>query len=161
MMRENNKLEFLYAVLVIGIVSALVGITGQRPAGSRFALVGDIRFTSVPDGMRWILLFAGVIITVLCILSIRKQKRIPPGNAEETARPAGETPVWTAAAQSPVALEEDRTVIVKRKIRQGRLLMLAGAVIFYAADNALPLISAVVLFLAGLARLIKGLMERS
>ena len=57
--------------------------------------------------------------------------------------------------------EEARALNARRKIRQGLLLILAGAAIFCAASGALLLIPAIALLLVGLTRLAVGLVERS
>ena len=96
------------------------------------------------------------------------ENNLPDADATRTAPPAASASPPTArpkpAPLPPKTLtpeEEARAVTAGRKIRQGLLLMLAGAAVFYVAGGALLLIPAFILLLAGLTRLAVGLVERS
>ena len=75
--------------------------------------------------------------------------------AEAAARPAPAAPIPLTPEQKA------RMAKANARIRQGLLLMLAGAAVFYAAGGAFLLIPAMALLLVGLTRLAVGVVERS
>ena len=177
-MRKFITSELPYACLIAGLAASFVGITGKMIDGPK----GDIRFTAVSDETRWISLLVGVIMTALSILYLRKHPFVPPAFTDEEVRQAKEkldrmylrehgelpqtpeAPAPKPARPAPRTLtpeEEARAAKARRKIRQGLLLMLAGAAVFYVAGGALLLIPAFILLLAGLTRLAVGLVESS
>ena len=85
-MRKGCIADWLCACLIAGVACLLVSITGKMLDGPK----GDIRFASVSNETRWILLPVGIIMTVLPILFLRKQKFPLPTYTDEDIRQAKE-----------------------------------------------------------------------
>ena len=83
-MNKDKNSELPYMSLFIGILLALIGSTGKIILG----YAGQWRMSSISGGERWVLLLAGIIMIVLSIPFIRKQKVYTPKYTDEEAAQA-------------------------------------------------------------------------
>ena len=170
---EYNPWEALAVglILIFSGVFKLVTNTG-----------GDWHDVYIPVWTGWLFLPLGVIISILSIRSMRtwKEPEPPRYSDEEAAQakakldrmhlrehgslpeaPTREKVTSKTAPEPPTPEQNARIAKANTRIRQGFLLMLAGAAVFYTAGGALALIPAIVLFLVGLTRLAVGVVERA
>lgn len=161
-------------VLLSGLLKLITGVGGEWHG------------VHIPTWTGWLFLPLGTIISILSIRSIRtwKEPEPPKYTNEEVcqvkekldrmylrehgalpgapeSQTTGTPPPASITPAPPTPEQKARIARANAKIRQGFLLMLAGAAVFYAAGGVFLLIPASALFLVGLTRLAVGVVERS
>lgn len=186
--KRGNYGELPVMSLVLGILFALSGITGKIFLGKgEFRIVsieGSDRWILLLAGAILIALsihfirkrkFAPPAFTdddlrqnkenldQMYLREHEESPHTPEAPAPEPApSPTVIQPTPTPAPPRTLTPEEEARIAKSNaKIRQGLLLILAGAAVFYVASGALLLIPAIALLLVGLTRLAVGLVERS
>ena len=172
-----------WIALVIGIIVLLSGLLKLITN-----VGGEWHGVYIPAWTGWAFVPLGLLIIILSIRSLRTWKEPePPAYTDEEIRQAkekldqtylrehGTAPQAPGPAPSPTVTqptptpapprtltpeEEARALNVRRKIRQGLLLMLAGVIAFYAAGNLFVLILSPILFMVGLCRAAVGAAQK-